>query len=152
MAAGRIIRWRGILVATAVSGLVWAAPTQSSEPIGPIEVTVCQLALHGDRYDGKLIRVTARPQIGVEFFRLYSRNCPDSSLIVGHTAVDLSGCDDKTVMEKYGCPLNPETGVRVTLTGKFRFKHLRDLPSIGSIDVTSVAFIPGDPVARTHGT
>jgi hypothetical protein len=126
--------------------------SRSDELPRPTDVAICQLTLHGAQYDGTLIRVEARVDIGMEFIRLYGASCPHADIFVGDAAVDVTGCADEAITKKYGCPLNPGTGVLVILTGRFRLSSRDSGSRHGLIDVAAVRFVSSEHRKHGHGT
>ena len=122
------------VILSCTSASLTAAPSTS-----PIQVSICTLAAHPDTYDEKVVLVRTALDYGVEYTRLYDTDCPDTSVFArSKSGVNLFCPTD--VLEKYGCPINFATGVRVNLTGTFhRYKDKGG--GRGTLDVDSMAVV-----------
>ena len=131
------------------------APTTDVQTVELI--SVCDLLLEPTRFDGQRVRVRTALEYGEHHIRLYDNACRDTLLFVGRYAqgLDIWGCNSAHPVEKYGCPLNSDLGVRVTLDGTFhKAKSDSDLAA-SLLDVQSMTDISINPVAAhddTHGT
>jgi hypothetical protein len=131
------------VAASALAVTLWSTSTPAQSAT-PTPLSICTLAAHPDAYDGKVVSVRTAIEYGVEYTRLFDTDCPDTSVFAKpESGVDILCPAD--LSEKYGCPINFGTGVRVNLKGAFhRYKGKNG--GIGTLDVSSLSV-----AKREHG-
>jgi hypothetical protein len=104
-----------------------------------VSAELCQLVIDGKVNDGRRVRVRAAFGSGVDFVRLFDQSCPSYSVFVRgmRDEVDVTLCRSDALADKYGCPVNGESGVRATFTGIYHYSS----KMYGRLDVDEMADI-----------
>jgi hypothetical protein len=107
-----------------------------------MEISVCTLISRKEALSGKRVKVRTELEIGVEFIKLQATGCDTLNIfaVAARNGLNLNGCSSSDGGEQFGCPFNPDTGVRVTLDGIFSVSK-----GIGRIAVLSVSDISTRP-------
>ena len=107
----------GVFLASASFG---STPPQTPTAL---EIASCNLAAGASRYEGRLIKMRGRLDLGMHWFVLLDAACPDVIVFLKLTS-DVYGadwCRSEQASERYGCPL--KAGVTATVTGTYRYTH-----------------------------
>lgn len=109
---------------------------------GPVDIALCQLVRDGRSYDGRRIRVRAKFGSASEYIELFDEECPLNFVFVESTNsdVDVTLCRSDELSEKYGCPVNRESGVKATFTGTYHYTS----STVGTVTVDVMSDISAE--------
>jgi hypothetical protein len=103
------------------------------------DVAFCQLVIGGRANNGRRVRVRAAFGSGVDYVRLFDESCPLNSVYLRSVRdeVDVTLCGTDELADKYGCPVNSESGVRAKFTGTYHYSS----KTVGRLNVNGMSEI-----------
>ena len=106
-------------------------------------MSVCNAVQTNGLYNGQTITVRGTPNVTAHETLLIDGACPQKYIFIKntHRNVDLMLCNSERLSSLYGCPPNPASGVRFTVTGTYQ-QNPKQL--YGVLEITKLVDVSSD--------